>query len=88
MCRVNSTPTVLKSDIRFLSIQKPTCTGENILSSIIKIKIMADKLLASIKAKSDVPSECGPTDAPAETGGDRGGRSGTENCNGLWIRMV
>ena len=30
---------------------------------------MADKFLASIKAKSDVPSESGPVDVPAETGG-------------------
>ena len=29
---------------------------------------MADKLLASIKAKSDVPAECGPADVPTETG--------------------
>ena len=51
---------------------------------------MADKLLASIKAKSDVPSECGPTDAPAETGGT--GAVAVEprivmDCGSNWCRI-
>ena len=51
---------------------------------------MTDKLLASIKAKSDVPSECGPTDAPAETGGT--GALAVEpgivmDCGSEWCRI-